>query len=73
MAASGGRVHPFTADVADETAVEFLVSGVLERFSRVYALINNAGINPLYMRAEDTSFSEWRQIVDVNLTGVFLV
>ncbi|WP_223252148.1 SDR family oxidoreductase [Paracoccus mutanolyticus] len=34
-------------------------------------LANNAGINPFYKRAEHTGRSEWQQIIDVNLTGVF--
>ncbi len=72
MVGHGARVHPYAADISDPVAVEGLASHLLDHFGRVDALVNNAGINPYYKRAEDTSFAEWKQLIDVNLTGVFL-
>lgn len=59
-------------DVAREESVAAMVAWVLGTFGRVDVLVNNAGINPHYRAPEDTSLTEWREIVDVNLTGVFL-
>ncbi len=70
--ATGGIVSRFTADVSDESSVAAMCDAVVQYHGRIDVLVNNAGINPWYKSAEDTSVAEWRQIIDVNLTGVFL-
>jgi gluconate 5-dehydrogenase len=72
IAAAGGTAKPFVTDIAKEESVAALCDGVLTAYGRIDVLINNAGINPWYKNAEDTSLSEWQQIIDTNLTGVFL-
>lgn len=67
----GGEVMVRPADAADEDQVEAACAAVVARWGRIDALVNNAGINPFYRRAEHTTRSEWQQIIDVNLTGVF--
>jgi NAD(P)-dependent dehydrogenase (short-subunit alcohol dehydrogenase family) len=62
--------HP--VDVADEASVAALDAWVADAFGRTDILVNNAGINPFYKAAEHTTLAEWQQIIDVNLTGVFL-
>ncbi|MGV6873986.1 SDR family NAD(P)-dependent oxidoreductase [Pseudochelatococcus sp. B33] len=71
-AAMGSNVLPCPANVANETDVEAVFATARDRFGRVDVLVNNAGINPFYKRAEDTTLAQWQQIIDVNLTGVFL-
>jgi NAD(P)-dependent dehydrogenase (short-subunit alcohol dehydrogenase family) len=70
--ASGGSANAFVTDVSKEESVAALCEGVLTAYGRIDVMINNAGINPWYKNAEDTSLSEWQQIIDTNLTGVFL-
>jgi gluconate 5-dehydrogenase len=70
--AEGGIAHAFAADVASEDSIAALCSDVLALWGKIDVLVNNAGINPWYKRPEDTELSEWQQIIDVNLTGVFL-
>jgi NAD(P)-dependent dehydrogenase (short-subunit alcohol dehydrogenase family) len=72
ISASGGSAKAFAADVSKEDSIAALCAGVLNAYGRIDVLINNAGINPWYKNAEDTSLSEWQQIIDTNLTGVFL-
>ncbi|NYZ14397.1 glucose 1-dehydrogenase [Azospirillum sp. RWY-5-1] len=72
LAAEGARVWWKTADVSREEDVAALAAAVLERSGRVDVLVNNAGINPIYRAAEETSEMEWRSIIDINLTGTFL-
>ena len=69
---AGGKAAAFVADIADEDSVSTLSKSVYETYGKIDVLVNNAGINPWYKSAEKTTLQEWRQILDVNLTGVFL-
>ncbi len=60
------------ADVADTGSVNEAVEGVLREFGHIDVLVNNAGIS-LIKPFLDTSYEEWKHIIDVNLTGVFNV
>jgi NAD(P)-dependent dehydrogenase (short-subunit alcohol dehydrogenase family) len=59
-------------DVAADDQVAALAGRVLERFGRVDVLVNNAGIS-LLEPAEDTAPARWRRVLEVNLTGPFLL
>ena len=68
----GRDVLDVPGDVAAEADVTALAQRVKERFGRVDVLVNNAGI-ALIHPAEDTSIEQWRRVLDVNLTGPFLL
>lgn len=70
--ALGAEAEIFQADVTDETQVAQLEKNVMARFGGLQILINNAGVN---IRKPVTEFSltEWRTVLDTNLTGVFLM
>ncbi len=59
-------------DVSDVTSVNEAVGSVLKTFGHIDILVNNAGIS-LIKPFLDTSFEEWKRIIDVDLTGVFNV
>jgi NAD(P)-dependent dehydrogenase (short-subunit alcohol dehydrogenase family) len=59
-------------DVSAEADVAALAELVQERFGRVDALVNNAGVS-LLTPAEETSAEQWRRVLEVNLTGPFLL
>ena len=60
------------SDVTDEAAVEAFATLVRARWQRADVLVNNAGISCIE-RATDTSAAQFRRVLDVNLTGAFLV
>jgi NAD(P)-dependent dehydrogenase (short-subunit alcohol dehydrogenase family) len=70
--AVGAVADTFQADISDETQVRALEAAVKERTGKVHILINNAGIN-IRKPITDFSLSEWRQVMDTNLTGPFLM
>ena len=58
-------------DVAEPTLWDQAVTATLDRFGRLDALVNNAGIvkvGPL----RGSSLSDWQRVLDVNLTGAYL-
>ncbi len=68
----GTIVMSAKADVSRDGDVVRFASEVMRRFGRVDALVNNAGIS-LLLPAEETPTSAWQKVIDVNLTGPFLM
>ena len=69
---AGTRLATCVADISSENQVEQLYAFARQRFGRVDTLVNNAGVNPYFRKAVDTPFEEWRQLINVNLSGTFL-
>ena len=77
---AGGDGHYYLANVSNEAIVESTFEQIAKDFGTLDVLINNAGItrDGLLVKAKDgeitgkMSLSNWQQVIDVNLTGVFL-
>jgi NAD(P)-dependent dehydrogenase (short-subunit alcohol dehydrogenase family) len=70
----GGELPFFRCDVSREPSVRSCVRAVLERFGRLDALINNAGLaDPADAPIEKLALRDWEKRIAVNLTGVFLM
>jgi len=68
----GGSAWSQSADVADSDSVQHVVEAAEARWSGIDVLVNCAGIDhdcPFLEFPED----EWRRVLDVNLTGAFLM
>jgi NAD(P)-dependent dehydrogenase (short-subunit alcohol dehydrogenase family) len=68
----GGEGLGVRVDVADDESVGAMVTAAVERFGRLDAAFNNAGISPAPKPFTDHTLAEWQRVIDVNLTGVFL-
>jgi NADP-dependent 3-hydroxy acid dehydrogenase YdfG len=68
------RVSAMPGDVRDEADVAAAVGGTMARHGRLDVLVNSAGIS---MRASrrlvESDVAEWRRIIDINLTGTYLM
>jgi NAD(P)-dependent dehydrogenase (short-subunit alcohol dehydrogenase family) len=62
----------FTADITSETAIEEFASEVHRRWDPVDVLVNNAGIS-FIAPAETVSATDFRRVLEVNLTAPFLL
>jgi NAD(P)-dependent dehydrogenase (short-subunit alcohol dehydrogenase family) len=59
-------------DLTDETVVNQAMAHLVERFGRIDVLVNAAGITGPTIDIEHYSLSEWKRVLDVNLTSTFL-
>ncbi|KAG8635568.1 hypothetical protein MANES_16G048001v8 [Manihot esculenta] len=69
--AYGGQALTFGGDVSKEADVESMMKTAIDAWGTVDVLVNNAGItrDTLLMRMKK---SQWQEVIDLNLTGVFL-
>jgi 3-oxoacyl-[acyl-carrier protein] reductase len=67
----GGKAITFGGDVSKESDVDSMIKTAVDQWGTVDILINNAGItrDGLLMRMKK---SQWQEVIDLNLTGVFL-
>ena len=72
VAEAGGRAWSSLADVASEEDVARVATDCKAEFGAVDVLVNNAGISAIGP-AEAASAEQWRHVLDVNLTGPFLL
>ncbi len=59
-------------DITDEAAVGRMIDRSVEAFGAVDIIVNNAGRWGKSHLAEDTPLDEWRDVIDQNLTGLFI-
>jgi NAD(P)-dependent dehydrogenase (short-subunit alcohol dehydrogenase family) len=71
---SGDRLETVRGDTSIETTARQAVAKTIERFGRLDALINNAGVSTLgKFKVEELPLEEWNRVLGINLTGYFLM
>jgi len=69
---SGGKIKAYVDDVAKKVAAQAIINQVEDDFGGIDILINHAAVEP---RADLLKMDEWdwHRVLDVNLTGTFLM
>ena len=71
---SGERLAFVCGDTSIETTAQQAVAKTIDRFGRLDALINNAGVGTRgKFKVEELSLDEWNRVLRINLTGYFLM
>lgn len=70
--ANGGRARTYIQDVAKKMGVQALVKEVEDDWGRIDILINHASVEPR-VPLLDMDEWDWHRVLDVNLTGTFLM
>ena len=70
--AGADRTLVVPTDLSDPVAVNALFDKTRHHYGRLDLLFNNAGAGAPPLLLEDLTFEQWRNVIDVNLTGVFL-
>lgn len=72
IVSAGGKAAGFAMNVTDPQQVEDTIARVVNEYGKIDVVINNAGVD--YTKSvEELSHAEWKQVIDVNLTGPFIV
>jgi NAD(P)-dependent dehydrogenase (short-subunit alcohol dehydrogenase family) len=69
---SSAKIVAMPCDVRVPKSVAGLFSVVKRRFGKIDILVNNAGTFQKAMPLEQMSFEQWRDVIDSNLTSLFL-
>ena len=67
-----GKSLVVQTDVTSHESIKALFAKTKETFGRLDVLFNNAGMGAPAVPLEDLTYEKWKQVVDVNLTGLFL-
>lgn len=70
--AKGGKCLPVVCDVSSEEQVVSGVQKVIDTYGKIDILVNNAGMMA-YCPTVELSLERWQKVVDVSLTGYFLM
>jgi NAD(P)-dependent dehydrogenase (short-subunit alcohol dehydrogenase family) len=73
LESTGAGVMPLSCDVTDPQSVESLLAAIGAKHAKIDVLVNNAGIAQPLTTVAKTPVATWKQVIDTNLTGTFLV
>jgi NAD(P)-dependent dehydrogenase (short-subunit alcohol dehydrogenase family) len=71
--AAGGKAEALSVDVTEAREIKALVTDIRQRFGRIDVLANIAGGSLFTKRIDELTWAEWKQVMDINLKGTFLM
>jgi NAD(P)-dependent dehydrogenase (short-subunit alcohol dehydrogenase family) len=72
ITANGGTAKAWHMDTTSEDDVKRVFEDVAAEFGSIDVLVNNAGVEGPDKPTHEISEEEWKQVIDVNVNGVFL-
>ncbi len=72
IAAGHDRALALPCDVTDEAAVDAAFDRAFAEWGRIDVLFNNAGVSLPGSTIDEINVKDWRQLIDINLTGSFI-
>jgi len=73
IAESDGKAEALSVDVTRANEIKALVTDVGKRYGQIDVLANIAGGSFYTKRIEEFTWAEWKEVIDVNLKGTFLM
>jgi NAD(P)-dependent dehydrogenase (short-subunit alcohol dehydrogenase family) len=67
-----GEVLSLAADISDEAGLKDAYKKIEEQWGQLDIVFANAGINGVWAPLDELSLDDWRQTLEINLTGTFL-
>ena len=71
LAAQGHKTLAIHCDVSDDAQVETMVKQTVEKFGRLDAAYNNAGVQNKLAETADATREDWDRVLNINLGGVW--
>ena len=65
------NTHTMTVDVTSYENIEASANTILQQFNSIDILVNNAGIAGPSFKSWDYPIKDWKQVIDIDLSGVF--
>jgi NAD(P)-dependent dehydrogenase (short-subunit alcohol dehydrogenase family) len=72
ISGEGGKAYSLLGDVTDEEQVDKALAEIVKRSGSLDVVFNNAGIC-IHKDTLEASIAEWREVIDINLTGEYIV
>jgi NAD(P)-dependent dehydrogenase (short-subunit alcohol dehydrogenase family) len=66
------QILPVVCDVRNADSVSAAFNAIKKALGKIEVLVNNAGITQPTVAVEETTLELWRDVIDTNLTGIFL-
>lgn len=73
VSTKNGQATAIACDIRDPASVKKLFSEISKHHSCIDVLINNAGVAHALAPVDELPVETWKEVVDINLTGTFLV
>jgi len=67
-----GKVHMVNVDITEASSVQEAAQATINLAGKISLLVNNAGIAGANGKTWELDVADWKRVIDLNLTGVFL-